>query len=135
MPLFLGIGAGVGALKYFGADQPKAAKERQLAAATQRYSPWTGMQAKAPENPSALGDVLSTAGAGAQLGGAINSANAAGKMSGAMSNLADQQALYYNNLANGGGAGQLGGWGMMNQQPGLGNYNFGQPAQFPNYGS
>lgn len=76
MPMMLGIGAGAGLLKYGLVDQPKYAAQKQLAASTQRYSPWTHMTASAPDQPSAVGDAMQGAGTGAMLGGQIGLQNA-----------------------------------------------------------
>lgn len=78
MPLGgLGIGAGVGLLKYLAVDKPQENKQRALAATTQRYSPWTGLQAQQIPIASSIGDVASGAGQGAALGSNIVNSNAA----------------------------------------------------------
>ncbi len=46
----------------------KEAKDRQLAADTQRFSPWTGMQAGPIEQANPVGDVLQGATAGGMFG-------------------------------------------------------------------
>jgi hypothetical protein len=69
MPLWgLGIAAGIGVVKDELVDQPMYKKQLQLAAATQKYSPWTGNKANVPTQPSALGSALSMGTAGAMAG-------------------------------------------------------------------
>lgn len=57
-PLLLAIGAGLGAVKHYGIDRPQEERERKLAAATQRLSPWTGLQAGPISHPDLLGSML-----------------------------------------------------------------------------
>lgn len=57
-PLSIAAGAGFGLLKDALFDGPREAKERQLAAATQRYSPWTGLKANEIHQANPLGDAL-----------------------------------------------------------------------------
>jgi hypothetical protein len=77
MPLGLAIGAGAGLLKSELVDAPKERRERTLAAATQKYSPWTGLQAQPIQQADPLGSAIQFGATGAALGSAINSANAA----------------------------------------------------------
>lgn len=72
----LAIGAGVGGLKDLLVDQPREAKQRALAAATQRYSPWTGLTANQIPLANSVGDVLGGAGQGAAVGASIQNSNA-----------------------------------------------------------
>lgn len=67
--LALAIGAGAGLLKAETTDKSKADRERTLAAATQRYAPWTGLKAQPVQEPDPLGSALSGAATGAQLQG------------------------------------------------------------------
>lgn len=56
-----GIGAGVGALAggvKSAIAGGKEARDRQLAADTQRYSPWTGLQAGPIEAANPVGDIM-----------------------------------------------------------------------------
>lgn len=66
-----GIGAGVGALAG-GAKAAiaggKESRDRQLAADTQRYSPWTGMQAAPVESANPVGDIMGGAVSGGMFG-------------------------------------------------------------------
>lgn len=70
----LGVGAAVGGIKYAAFDAPAQAKKVQLAASTQRYSPWTGMKATAPDPINPMSDVLQYGSTGASLGQGIQSA-------------------------------------------------------------
>lgn len=54
MPLLIGLG--MGALNY-ETQQGEADRQRELAAQTQKYSPWTGNKAVAPQNPNAVTDI------------------------------------------------------------------------------
>lgn len=67
----MGIGTIAGGVKY-GIDKSNYNKKLALAAQTQRYSPWTGMQAQVPNAPGGpTGDILAGAGTGASLGQGI----------------------------------------------------------------
>jgi hypothetical protein len=70
VPLALGAAAGIG--KYFASDKPRYDAEKKLASETQRYSPWTGLQAQAPRNPSMFENVLQGGMTGLQLGQGIS---------------------------------------------------------------
>lgn len=90
MPLFIGLGMGVaGAAKSELIDRPAAERKRKLAASTQRYSPWTGMQAQAPTDPDTVAAALSYGSQGAMLGQNIGNAQA-------NQDLLKAQANYYN---------------------------------------
>lgn len=68
-PLTLGLlFGGGGLLKSELIDAPRAAKERQLAAATQAYSPWTGLKAQPVHEPDPAGSALQFGATGAALG-------------------------------------------------------------------
>lgn len=56
LPLLLGL---AGLAKSAAIDVPAAARQRKLAAATQRFSPWTGMQAGPVKEADPLGSALS----------------------------------------------------------------------------
>lgn len=67
-PLLLaGIGAATGVAKN-AIQAGQEGKDRQLAADTQRYSPWTGMQAQTPKRGNLMGDVLGGATSAASFG-------------------------------------------------------------------
>ncbi len=68
------IGAGVGALKSELFDKGKEARQRELAAQTALYSPWTGMQPQAVQEADTLGAALQGGLAGAQFGQAAEKA-------------------------------------------------------------
>lgn len=64
------IGAAVGAAGGIGktiSEGEKANRDRQLASATQRYSPWTGLKAASVETPNAFGNIASGVAGGAGL--------------------------------------------------------------------
>lgn len=67
-PLTLGIGAALGLGKAFGIDGPAERRQRKLAAATQRFSPWTGMQAGPIKEADPLGSALSFGLTGMSIG-------------------------------------------------------------------
>lgn len=64
----LAIGAGVGLLKSELVDRPKEQRQRALAAATQRYSPWTGLKANPIQEADPVGSALTYGSTGAQMG-------------------------------------------------------------------
>jgi hypothetical protein len=76
MPLFLAIGAGTGVLKSELVDRPREERQRRLAAATQKYSPWTGLKANPIQEADPLGSAIQFGATGAALGSNIESANA-----------------------------------------------------------
>jgi hypothetical protein len=61
-------------LKSEAIDKPKEARQRKLAAATQRYSPWTGLKA----NPIQEADTFGSALQGGMAGATFASQNGAG---------------------------------------------------------
>lgn len=63
----LAIGAGIGLAKSELIDRPKEKRERALAAATQRYSPWTGLAAQPVHEADPLGSALAFGGAANQF--------------------------------------------------------------------
>ncbi len=63
-----GILAAAGLLKSELVDRPKEKRQRQLAAATQRYSPWTGLQANEVKETDSIGTGMQYGMAGAQFG-------------------------------------------------------------------
>lgn len=56
--LLPGIMGGLGLIKHFAFDKPKADRERKLEAETQRYSPWTGLSARRASDPNPLDNVM-----------------------------------------------------------------------------
>lgn len=71
----MGIGAGLGILKSQTIDKQKEKKARELAAATQRYAPWTGLKAGPIEEADALGSALKYGATGASMGAGIQEAD------------------------------------------------------------
>lgn len=65
------IGMAGGAAKHFAVDKPQADRDRHVAAETQRYSPWTKMQAQPVQNPNLFGSALQFGTTGAALGQGI----------------------------------------------------------------
>lgn len=65
--LGLAIGAGAGLLKSELVDQPKEERQRKLAAATQRYSPWTGLKAGDIQTADPFSGMLNYGAQGAML--------------------------------------------------------------------
>lgn len=81
------IGAGLGAIQY-GDKKRQHEHDKNVAAETARYSPWTGMKPQAVEGPpSLMGTVgqgaLSGFGFGQQFGGAAGGPGALGQAGGA----------------------------------------------------
>ena len=78
-PLLIGAlaGGGLGLLKGLTVDRDKENRQRTLAAATQRYSPWTGLRAGPIEEADPFGKMLGGAGAGASFGQNYENAQAA----------------------------------------------------------
>lgn len=62
------IMGGVGLTKSFLVDQPKENRQRQLAAETQRYSPWTGLQAGPIQEADPFGSTLQGGAQGFAMG-------------------------------------------------------------------
>lgn len=68
-PLALALaGMGVGTLKHFAVDKPAADRQRKLAAATTRYSPWTKLIAQMPEEPNVFNSALQGGMSGFSMG-------------------------------------------------------------------
>ena len=76
MPWGLAIGAIVGLAKNQLSDVPREKKQRALAAATQQYSPWTGLQAQPIQQADPFGNALQFGAAGAGIGSGIKNSNA-----------------------------------------------------------
>lgn len=111
-------GGAEGLANYYFNDKPNYQRQTDIAAATQRYSPFTGQWANAPSSaPSAIGDVMQGATTGAKMGasmGAYQNSQA----------LSQAQSAFLNSQAQGGGSP-----GPVNaSQYSLGNFNYGPPA-------
>lgn len=92
-------GAGLGAAKYYGVDKPQEKKQREIAAVTAQYSPWTGMKPNDVAQSSLLGDTMQGAASGAALGQNMNQADAQNAMQAKQGGLIDAQTNYYSALA------------------------------------
>ena len=64
----LAAGAGLGIGKYYLFDKPANDRQRALSAATQKYSPWTGLSAEAPDQINPMSAGMQGAATGAALG-------------------------------------------------------------------
>lgn len=80
------IGAGAGLLKSEAIDRPEADRKRHLAAETQRYSPWTGLQAQPFKEADPLGSALTFWATGASMGAGMQNAEAQKKLMAAKTN-------------------------------------------------
>lgn len=85
MPIWLALAA-AGAAKHLLIDKPQANKQTQLAAETQRYSPWTGLTAQAPSQPNIFGSAIQGGLAGASLQGGMDAAANGAKLNDALTN-------------------------------------------------
>lgn len=115
--LGLGIAAAAGLAKSQFVDKPKEQKQRALAASTQRYSPWTGLQAQPVQNADPFGSALQYGATGAAIGNGMQNANSQATLSNALA-------------ANPGSAGAAGATAPMingGSPWSMGSYNFGQP--------
>lgn len=70
-------------------DQQREGKDRQIAATTARYSPWTGMKPQEVQRASMMGDVMQGGATGAALGQGLSNQQSQQK-------LVDAQTNYYN---------------------------------------
>lgn len=96
MPLAMGA---LGAAKGIS-DQKTEARQRAAQAETTRYSPWTGMQAQAPQEANIGGDVMQGAVTGMGLGQGMDSADSANEFQKQQLLLQQQQAQNQGNLQN-----------------------------------
>ncbi len=97
----LAIGAGLGLLKSELVDVPKAQRQRVLAAATQRYSPWTHLAAAPVQEADPFSTALQFGGLGASLAGAKQQSDSENAYRDALTNQANQGNL----IGGGGGSG------------------------------
>lgn len=72
----MAIGSALGLVKSQVVDKPKADKQRKLAAETQRYSPWTHLQANPVQEADPFGSVLQYGVTGGMLGANMEQAAA-----------------------------------------------------------
>lgn len=115
---WLVVGVSAGSLaKSELVDVPKEKRQRQLAASTQRYAPWTGLKANPIQEADPAAATMSGAVTG--LGMKTNMQDAAAK-----DNLMNQQANWLKsnpyNYSTGSASAMAG--------PSLGNYNYGSPS-------
>lgn len=77
MPWVLPVAMAAAALvKSEAVDKPREDRQRKLAAATQRYSPWTGLKAGNIQEASPFSDMLQYGTQGAALGQSMDNASA-----------------------------------------------------------
>lgn len=67
----LAIGSALGLGKSALIDAPREKRQRKLAAATQRYSPWTGLRANPIQEADPFGSALQFGATGASMGAAM----------------------------------------------------------------
>lgn len=67
-PYGAAAGAGLGLIKYFAFDKPGNDRKRQLAATTEKFSPWTGLHGDVPGQINPMSAGISGAGMGASMG-------------------------------------------------------------------
>lgn len=70
------IGAGAGLLKSQLVDKPKEERERRIAVAQARYSPWTGIKPQEVQEADPFGSMFQGGTAGLALGQGMDTANA-----------------------------------------------------------
>lgn len=109
MSMILG---GTGLLKGIGPDKWKEDRQRNLAANTQRYSPWTHLQANPIEEADPFNSTLQGAASGYAQGQNFQGAAA-------QKGLTEAQMNYYNSMASGGGGNKGIGMELMNDDSGL----------------
>lgn len=68
LPLIMAAGALAGLAKHRYIDEPKERRQRELAAKTAMYSPWTRMQPNEVQESSALGSAMQGGLTGFQMG-------------------------------------------------------------------
>ena len=75
LPLFA-LAAAAGLVKGLTVDKEREDRQRKLAAETQRYSPWTHMQANPIQEADPLGSAIGFGTTGAMLGQSIDNSKA-----------------------------------------------------------
>lgn len=126
--LALALGAGAGLVKSEAVDRPKEDRDRQLAAATQRFAPWTGLKAGPITEADPLGSALTYGAQGAQLQQNIQNSQAQQGLVGAQTNWLNHggsplATAATSNPNSSSYSGNSGGWGLLsgynyNQTPG-----------------
>lgn len=133
MPWGLAIGALVGGVKNQLVDVPREKKQRALAAATQKYAPWTGLQAQPVQQADLLGNALQFGSTGAGMKNALYSKNSDAwtKLLTGAADAAKNGLTTPKINMNVGGGGAMGGPGSMSQlQP----VNFGSSSPWAGMG-
>lgn len=80
------IGGAAGLAKSELVDKPRANRQRKLAAETQRYSPWTGLQADPVQEADPLGSMLQYGTTGAMMGAQYDQMQSDKQLNEAMTN-------------------------------------------------
>lgn len=88
--------AGAGLVKSELVDAPKEARQRQLAATTQRLSPWTGLKANPIDEADPLGSTLQGGAQGMAIGQSMQNSAAAGKLADSQNALLKAQTAKLN---------------------------------------
>ncbi len=117
MPVLIAMG--IGAVATTVSSQQKYQQDKKNAAITQRYSPWTGMHADTPDQPSMIGTAVQGGAQGAAMGQGIQ-------------NMQLQNQWLQQGYSPWGGGGMYGG-GAHDPLMTAG-YNAGMPGTF-NYGA
>jgi hypothetical protein len=84
VPLLIGGAAGLAKSHFI--DKPKEQRQRKLAAETQRYSPWTGMQADKVQEADPFGSALQYGTTGAMMSAQHSQMESDKKLNEAMTN-------------------------------------------------
>jgi hypothetical protein len=126
MPMLIGLGIGAvgGAAQHFLVDEPQYQRKMQLAAATQRYSPWTGAKPNIPEPVNPMSDITQMAATGAGMGQSIENA-------GLTKDNLNAQTDYFKKAARAQGFNP---WQMMQGMPqpgGPGGFNYSPGSMTP----
>lgn len=108
----MAIGAGVGLAKSHFIDRPRADRQRQLAAQTAAYSPWTGMQPQQVQEADYLGPALQGGMTGAMLGQASATQGQQEQLTNLQSQYMENQNKLMQQQLGGGGLGAAGAGGM-----------------------
>lgn len=87
------VGAGVGVGKAELVDAPKAERQRKLAASTQRFSPWTHLQAQPVQEADPAGSALQYGATGASMGANMQNMQAQQDLMGKMGNYYDRGGM------------------------------------------
>lgn len=114
----VGVGAAVG-LGSYASQEGAYNRKKQLAASTQRYSPWTHQQAEIPNEPNAIGDIGSGVSTGLMLHQGMANADLQQQLAKQQSDLMQAQTKWLNT----GYSPYSSGWGGTGYDPTLANAN------------